>query len=116
LSKKYINLERIKGKNNLKTVICSILFAFLISFSTISYGQNPTYVLSLRNDILVSSTVYEFDIFLQRTGTVELYYSNASQYFINYNSAIVNGGVLSFTFVPGTCELISNQQIDPVKI
>ena len=38
----------------------------LIGFRSVA--QTPTYICSLRNDVQVSQTVYEFDVYIQRTG------------------------------------------------
>lgn len=85
-------------------------FTFIVS------AQNPTYTLELRNDIQVSSTVYEFDIFLLRTGTTAFEYAQG-QYGIIVNSMIKNDGTLSASIVPGSSDpmLISTGQ-NPTSI
>jgi hypothetical protein len=74
-------------------------------------AQNPTYLLELRNDVQVSATVYEFDIYLLRTGTTAFEYASG-QYGIVVNSLIKNGGTVAATMVAGSPDPIlvaSNQ-------
>jgi predicted secreted protein len=85
--------------------------AFLILsllFVRAAYSQTPTYEYRLMNDVQVSPTVYEFDIYLKRTGTVPLEVAN-TQIGLNFNGAIVNGGTLSFALVSGTSEFVAAQ-------
>jgi hypothetical protein len=97
LSKKFGNsfLDRIKRIrfSRLFWIALSIFFPFFLE------AQDPTYLLELRNDVQVSSTVYEFDIYLLRTGVTELEYASG-QYGITVNPLIKNGGTLTATMVP----------------
>jgi hypothetical protein len=79
-------------------------------------AQNPTYSLVLTNDAQTSAATYEFDIYLLRTGATDFEYANNSQYFININSVIKNGGTLSFSILSGSCELNGAQQILTSKV
>jgi len=93
-----------------------ILFVIIALLYGSAMAQNPTYILNLTNDQQVSATVFEFDIFLLRTGATAFEYANNSQYFVNINPAIINGGTLTFTILPGTCELNLVQQILGSKV
>lgn len=92
----------------------------LIFFDIISprdtHAQTPTYNLIITNDLQVDDKNYEFDIFLVKTGVNTFEYANNSQFFININPAIKNGGSLSFTILPGTCQLNAIQQIQAAKV
>lgn len=81
-----------------------------------SYSQNPAYILNITNDQQLDDKNYEFDIYLQRTGTTEFEYANNSQYFINFNPVIKNGGALNFSILAGTCELNAIQQVLQAKL
>ena len=84
-----------------------LLFLVLVGVIS-SYAQTPTYEYRLMNDKQVSSTVYEFDVYLKRTGSTTLEVAN-TQLGLNYNSAVVNGGTLTFSIVSGMSEFLSSQ-------
>ncbi len=102
-------------KNLLMKAYIFFLLLFVI-FSFPAKAQNPSYILNLANDQQVDDKNYEFDIYLQRTGATEFEYANNSQFFINFNPAIKNGGSLSFTVVSGSCELNLLQQVLQSKL
>lgn len=94
-----------------------ILLLCIASFLTVFISaQNPAYTLELRNDIQVSSSVYEFDIYLLRTGTTTFEYAQG-QYGMVINSMIKNGGTLSASIVPDSSDplLVSTNQ-NPTSI
>jgi hypothetical protein len=91
------------------TLVILIIIAGLFPVSLTA--QNPTYLLELRNDVQVSATVYEFDIYLLRTGTTEFEYASG-QYGIVINPLIKNGGVIQLSLVassPDPVLVASNQ-------
>ena len=63
----------------------------------------PTYTMTLTNDNFLSSDEYQFDIYLRRTGTKPFELSSA-QIALTYNNAIINGGTLTASFVPGSID------------
>ena len=83
---------------SLLLVLCGVLFSMM------GFAQTQSVQVLITNDAQVSSTQYEFDIYLINTGTGTFELSG-HQYGINYNSAIKNGGTLTAAWVPGTCEL-----------
>lgn len=95
-----------------KNYLTRIFYLCLVSFTTVILSaQNPTYLLELRNDVQVSGAVYEFDIYLLRTGTISFEYAQG-QFGIVVNSLIKNGGSLTATIVAGSSDPIlvaSNQ-------
>jgi len=93
-----------------------ILLVIVLLFSGSTLAQIPTYILNLTNDQQVDDKNFEFDIFLLRTGVTAFEYANNSQYFVNINPVIINGGTLTFTILPGTCELNLVQQILGSKV
>ncbi|HNX87526.1 MAG TPA: T9SS type A sorting domain-containing protein [Paludibacteraceae bacterium] len=82
----------------------SLLWTILIiHISMGTQAQNPTYLCELRNDTQVSSTVFEFDIYLLQTGSIPFEYA-AGQYGILINPLIKNGGVISASIVAGSSD------------
>ena len=81
---------------------------FLLWGSVSALSQTPTYQYRLMNDLQVSSTVYEFDIYLKRTGATTLEIAN-TQAGLNFNTAIRNGGTLTFSIVAATSEFLAGQ-------
>jgi hypothetical protein len=88
----------------------------LIQFPLSIQAQNPTYLCELRNDVQVSSTVFEFDIYLLRTGATPFQYA-AGQFGIIINPLIKNGGTITTSIVAGSSDpaLIAKNQ-NPINI
>ncbi len=82
-----------------------IWIMFIIHFSSAIFAQNPTYLCELRNDAQVSPKVFEFDIFVVRTGTTPFEYAGG-QFGIIVNPLIKNAGVITPTIVPGSTDPI----------
>lgn len=94
-----------------------LLWALLIiHVSMRTQAQNPTYLCELRNDAQVSSTVYEFDIYLLRTGAFPFEYA-AGQFGILINPLIKNGGAITASIVAGSSDpsLVATSQ-NPTSI
>jgi hypothetical protein len=97
-----------------KIQLSAIFFLIIIGiFAPASYSQLPTYKLTLTNDSLTAPNVYEFDIYILRTG------SNIFQMFLFqggflYDSTALNGGTLKAAWVPGSFDtsLVSTKQIN----
>ncbi|NVO18465.1 MAG: T9SS type A sorting domain-containing protein [Bacteroidetes bacterium] len=88
-----------------------MITAFLMLSSSISsLAQNPTYICSLRNDVQVSQTEYQFDVYIQRTGPT-VFKLAQFQMGINVNPAIKNGGTITVTSVIGTSTLTNTGQV-----
>ena len=72
------------------------------------FGQDPSYYCEIKNDEMVSSTVYEMDLFLYRTGDVPLELANFQTALI-VNPSFVNGGTISSEIIDGSSELTALQ-------
>lgn len=84
---------------NLKTKSVLIILFSVIGLS-ICIAGTPQYKLSTENIELVSSNVYEFDIYLQHVNADEAKFEYIlGQYFFEFNPQIANGGTLSFSIV-----------------
>ena len=77
-------------------ILFSTMFLLLIVglYMPASYSAPPTYNAELKNDVYTAPNVYEFDIYLTRTGTTALRLM-ATQFDITYNTAMINGGTIT---------------------
>jgi hypothetical protein len=102
----------------MKILLKIILFIIFILFIYVSesFSQTPSYTLNVTNDQQTAANLYEFDIYLLRAASNSFEYANNSQYFIDINPAIINGGALTFTILAGTCDLNAVQQILSAKV
>jgi hypothetical protein len=99
-----------KGYNKIKFM--GILFVFL--FALTGYAQTPTYQAILANDTLVSSTVYEFDIYILRAGTTPFELAGF-QIGLNFNRDIlISQSWPQSRLIPGTCEYSNSAQVPPI--
>jgi hypothetical protein len=96
--------KKVHSNSILKKSLSQSFWIVLISLISISIrAQNPTYLLELRNDVQVSATEYEFDVYLLRTGTIPFEYATG-QYGILINSEIKNGGTIIASLVPSSLD------------
>ncbi|MHC1774646.1 MAG: hypothetical protein AB9834_04455 [Lentimicrobium sp.] len=96
-------------KKRMKISIRSILSGILLASVTSLSAQDPTYTASLENDMMTAPDIYEFDIYLARTGTTPLELANF-QAAILVDPDFVNGGAVTASIVPGSSELNAVQQ------
>jgi hypothetical protein len=85
----------------LLTLVLSLCILGL--FAPAAYSQTPTYTCTITNDSLVGSNIYEFDIYLLRTGTTPMELGGAQFGFL-FNDSIKNGGTLTASYVPGSVD------------
>ena len=85
-----------------------LLVSMWVMLSLIARSQNPTYEMYVTNQTQVSSKVYQFDVYLLRTGNVPLELATI-QFGLGFDTMIVNGGSVSFTYVSGSSQLSSGQ-------
>jgi len=86
-----------------------IIIFFLLTTTQIIFAQNPSYELILKNDIQTSETEYEFDITIHPVYPTTSFELASIQCVMTFNTGISNG-VLSFTFLNGTSDLVASQQ------
>ena len=83
----------------------------MIFISSVSRAQVPTsYEFSLRNDVQVSPTVYQFDIYLQNKDLTNIFELDLYQAGILVNPSIANGGTITASVVAGSSQLVTSQQ------
>jgi hypothetical protein len=94
----------------------SLWMILIIPFYLTIQAQNPTYLCELRNDSQTSTTVFEFDIHLLRTGTDAFEYA-AGQFGILVNPLIKNGGVITASIVAGSTDpALTAKNQNPINI
>lgn len=94
---------------NIITMTKVLMAALLAVIAIETSAQTPTYSCVAKNDTLINSTVYQFDIYIYRTGTTDLYLNNYQfSYQIVNTSGILNGGTLTGSYVSGSSDLPSS--------
>jgi hypothetical protein len=87
-----------------KIPVTVLMIMIVIGFyAPVSFTQIPTYTCTLANDSSVGANVYEFDIYLLRTGTTPIQLAGVQLGFI-YNNAVKNGGTITVSWVPGSVD------------
>ena len=71
-------------------------------------AQSPSYELYITNQQQISRKIYQFDVYLLRTGSNPLELASM-QFGIGFDSSIANGGTLSFSLVSGSSQLVASQ-------
>lgn len=71
------------------------------------FSQTPTYYCDIRNESFIAQNVFEFDVYLTRTGTTPLQLA-CFEAGINLNSSFVNGGSITPVILTGS-ELLPSQ-------
>src|SRR5690349_24284179 len=93
--------------------LLSVRKVFLILFVAASLAgkaQSPTFGCYITNEVVVSSTVYQFDVYLLNTSTATFEYA-IGQWGISVNSAVANGGTLTPSIVSGSSQLSNSNQV-----
>lgn len=84
---------------NFKSALLSAALIVLLAFN-FSLAKDPTYKLTTQNLKNTSESSLEFDIYLQHTNPEDSEFRYMlGQYFLNFNSAIANGGTLTFSII-----------------
>ena len=92
------------------------LTIFVILFSAKSDAQTPTFNLYITNEVQVSTTEYQFDIYLLRTGGTTFELANF-QAGITVNPLVINGGTLTASVISGSTTLLNTaQEPAPIKV
>jgi len=90
------------------------IFVIGISFFIVSVrgasSQNPTYILKVTNITRTAPNELTFEIRMQHTNSPVYFEYAGAQFFFDFNTAIANGGTLSYTFAPDTSDLPINMR------
>jgi hypothetical protein len=83
------------------------LFGLFIIYGSSLFAQAPTYYCEIRNESFVASNIFEFDLYLTRSGSVPLELAGINTGII-LNTNFVNGGSITPSLMPGS-ELNTSQ-------
>lgn len=94
-------------------VIGFLLVSFILTYN--SYAQNPTYIMEIKNDSLISPTEYIFDIYIRNTSVnptwATTFQLQGIQAGIKINGAVLNtGDTIVPTIVAGYSDMVTAQQ------
>jgi len=85
-----------------------LLLSTLLFNGILCSAQNPTYSCIAKNDTLLSPTLFQFDIYIYRTGSEDFYLNNYQFSFkIQNTTGILNGGTITGSVLSGSSELPS---------
>jgi len=85
--------------------ITELLVIFMV-LGVYTFAQTPTYSCVATADTLMTSKIYQFDIYVYRTDSTNLYLNNYQLSFkINNSAGILNGGTITGAYVSGTSAL-----------
>lgn len=84
-----------------KTTVMLMFLLALTAGSNTAQSQTPSYSCDIRNESFISSKIFEFDVYLTRTGStpLELACFNTG---IKVNTGFVNGGTITPSLVAGS--------------
>lgn len=69
--------------------------------------------MTLKSDTVITDTLYEFDVYIKSdSGTIDL---TSYQIILSFNTDIVNGGNLSFTYINGSSQLSNVPVIEGIE-
>ena len=92
-----------------QTTLRMLMFLLgMFTFGITVKGQNPTYKLTISNETMIDASTYQFDVYLQRTGSTALELANFACG-IAYDVSILNGGTPTCTQVTGYSQLSASQ-------
>jgi len=82
------------------------IFTLITALLSIGFAkaQNPDYLVTLKNDVLVNSNTLEFDLYIKNIGTIPFEYSSF-QAGIKMNPSFVNGGFPTIELVGNSSEM-----------
>ncbi|MDR3611753.1 MAG: T9SS type A sorting domain-containing protein [Ignavibacteriaceae bacterium] len=96
-------MTHIKGKDKMKhSVLFYLIFLLVGLYIPASYSQ-PTYEVHMSNDAQISANEIQFDVYILRTGTTPFELAGF-QMGITYNTAILNGGTLTASYVASSTD------------
>ena len=90
-------------------ILC-ILFSLLYSVGSSAQTQAYQVALRVTNQVAVSSTVYEFDVYLQNTGTNAARFANL-QFGLGIDTSVLNGGTVTIERLANTTQLSNTAQL-----
>ncbi len=88
-----------------------LTFLFLVVASAGLWAKQavPTFTYTIANQTLVSDKVLEFDVYLLNTNPLVKFEASGVQLCVTINPAILNGGTITPSVVPGTSDMVASQ-------
>jgi hypothetical protein len=83
------------------------LLGAVILFGNSLIGQTPAYYCDIRNETFVASNIFEFDLYITRTGSTPLELAGINTGIL-LNTGFLNGGIIATSLMPGS-ELNTSQ-------
>ena len=84
----------------------TLLLLIVMAGTSFGIPLSPTYTCVAKNDTLINSKSYQFDVYIYRFGPTDLYLNNYQLSFrISNIGGILNTGVISGSYVAGSSEL-----------
>ena len=96
--------NKIKQMTQKTSLLKYVMSLMLVMLGFASQAQTPTYDMYITNQSQVDSKTYQFDVYVLRTGSVALEMAGI-QLGIGIDTAITNGGTLTFSFVSGSSDI-----------
>ncbi|GAB1447108.1 hypothetical protein MASR2M44_00990 [Bacteroidota bacterium] len=93
----------------MKKIVTIVLFMLGLAQAK-TQAQAPSFALRVENEVMVSSTVYEFDVMLYATGATTSWELATATVNINMNSSFRNAGSISVTAVSSSSTLTNTAQ------
>lgn len=92
------------------------IFTLITALLSIGFAkaQNPDYLVTLKNDVLVNSNTLEFDLYIKKIGNTPLQYSSL-QAGIKMNPLFINGGAPAIELVGGSSDLYQLSGLDTIN-
>src|SRR5438874_1217452 len=88
----------------MKSISKLMLLLACVVIATVAKAQTPSFGCYITNEVQVSPTVYQFDIYLLKTGGPDFQYASG-QWGIAVNPDVASGGVLTASVVAGSTML-----------
>jgi len=84
-----------------KSLFAGVFMLASVAATNPGKAQTPSFSCYIANEVQVSPTVYQFDIYLLKTGGADFEYASG-QYGITVNPDVANGGNLTATVIQGS--------------
>ncbi|MFZ1322761.1 MAG: hypothetical protein WAT71_14485 [Ignavibacteria bacterium] len=90
--------------------IFTIVFLNLLIASNFLQSQTPAYIIKAMNFSFPAPNALEFEIRIEHTNSPTVFEYSGGQYFLNVNTAIANGGTLTYKYANDTSDLPVNMR------
>src|SRR5574344_1391736 len=92
-----------------RKIFVSSLLLMAVCFASRAQQALPSFTYTIANDVQVSDKVVEFDVYLLNTNPSVKFEVSGVQLCITLNPAILNGGTITPSVVPGSSDMVASQ-------